>query len=125
MSYPEWVKIELDDWPDFANRCKSVMLERGDISQGQFQYENLYIKIVWKRERQRGSYFEVTRRPMPDHPELDGLDEARVVYAEVNCITEHTHWEAGLIYNHVLEVTRRSTEIQNKKPGKRAREPWK
>ena len=122
MTYPEWVKLELDDWSDFANCCKSIMLERGDISQGKFQYENLYIKIVWNRERQRGSLFEVSRRAMPDHPELDGLEEAQIVYAEVDCEVEFSHWEAGFLYNHVLELTKRSAEIQQKKPGKRARE---
>ena len=34
--YPDCLPVSQEDWPDFANRCKSILLERGDYIEGDF-----------------------------------------------------------------------------------------
>ena len=83
-----------------------------------FRFRNSILSIEWKREGRTGTFFRVTRQPMPDHPELPGLEYPQDVYVEVNNICQLTHGEGGVIYQHIISLTEGTTQ---KYPRKTAR----
>lgn len=88
-------------WADFANRCKSLMLERGDILDGRYRYEDDRMSIEWWRGNPTGSHFEVIRRPA-DH---EYLHDYAVVYVEQDGRRTYVDRQADLLYAYVIDRT--------------------
>ncbi len=101
MKYPKDRDV---DWKDLAARAHRVLEAKGtDINNRARRYEDGIIEILHMHQISP-TYFEVRRKPMPEHPKKHLHRTGNPFYMEHDGACIRVHGEGRYVYQHIIDL---------------------